>query len=84
MTVPVPDHAEAVRRCLEQLTDPESGCLSQASEVAAIGFKAVHDTSVDNLPDSYSGDAFTPEVSGIFSQTFADELADSIRDVVGL
>ncbi|HRF01223.1 MAG TPA: acetate/propionate family kinase [Pirellulaceae bacterium] len=42
MTVPVPDHAEAVRRCLEQLTDPESGCLSQASEVAAIGFKAVH------------------------------------------
>lgn len=39
---------------------------------ASIGFKAVHDTSVDNLPDSYSGDSFTPEVSGIFSQTFAD------------
>jgi acetate kinase len=38
----VPDHAEAVRRCLSQLTDPEHGCLREASEVAAIGFKAVH------------------------------------------
>ena len=38
----VPDHAEAVRKCLSQLTDAEHGCLSDASEVAAIGFKAVH------------------------------------------
>ena len=38
----VPDHAVAVRSCLAQLTDPEFGCLSDASEVAAIGFKAVH------------------------------------------
>ena len=38
----VPDHAVAVRRCLEQLTDAEYGCLKDASEVAAIGFKAVH------------------------------------------
>jgi len=38
----VPDHAAAVRLCLEQLTDPKSGCLRQASDVAAIGFKAVH------------------------------------------
>jgi acetate kinase len=38
----VPDHAVAVRRCLEQLTDPVQGCLQDASEVAAIGFKAVH------------------------------------------
>ncbi len=42
LTVHVPDHAVAVRQCLEQLTDPESGCLRQASDVAAIGFKAVH------------------------------------------
>ena len=42
MTGPVPDHAAAVRRCLQQLTDPQHGCLSDASEVAAIGFKAVH------------------------------------------
>ena len=28
--------------CLEQLTDPEHGCLEDASEVSAIGFKAVH------------------------------------------
>ncbi|NQT37066.1 MAG: acetate/propionate family kinase [Planctomycetes bacterium] len=40
--VPVPDHAEAVRQCLGQLTDAESGCLKDASEVSAIGFKAVH------------------------------------------
>ncbi len=38
----VPDHAAAVRQCLDQLTDPEIGCLKDASEVSAIGFKAVH------------------------------------------
>jgi acetate kinase len=38
----VPDHAVAVRRCLDQLTDSEFGCLADAAEVAAIGFKAVH------------------------------------------
>jgi acetate kinase len=38
----VPDHAAAVRQTLDQLTDPATGCLESASEVAAIGFKAVH------------------------------------------
>ena len=38
----VPDHAVAVRQCLAQLTDPKHGCLRDAQEVAAIGFKAVH------------------------------------------
>jgi acetate kinase len=38
----VPDHAEAVRQCLAQLTDRDTGCLADADEVAAIGFKAVH------------------------------------------
>ncbi|HEX3727589.1 MAG TPA: acetate/propionate family kinase, partial [Pirellulales bacterium] len=38
----VADHAMAVRRCLEQLTDPREGCLRDAAEVSAIGFKAVH------------------------------------------
>ncbi len=42
LKVPVPDHAAAVRQCLAQLTDPATGCLKDASEVAAIGFKAVH------------------------------------------
>lgn len=42
MVSAVPDHAVAVRRCLDQLTDPEYGCLKDAGEVAAIGFKAVH------------------------------------------
>ena len=37
----VPDHAAAVKQCLTQLTDPASGCLKDASEVAAIGFDAV-------------------------------------------
>lgn len=39
---PIADHGDAVRICLEQLTDPTSGVLKDASEVAAIGFKAVH------------------------------------------
>src|SRR5690349_164796 len=42
VTAQVPDHAVAVRMCLEQLTDPSGGCLKDAKEVAAIGFKAVH------------------------------------------
>ncbi|MEE8451244.1 MAG: acetate/propionate family kinase [Thermoguttaceae bacterium] len=55
-TVHVPDHAEAVRQCLAQLTDPQSGCLREASEVAAIGFKAVHGGSVTGVQ------RVTPEV----------------------
>lgn len=39
---PVPDHGVAVKACLEQLTDPQHGVLQSASDVAAIGFKAVH------------------------------------------
>lgn len=41
-TAHLPDHAAAVRQCLQQLTDPQHGCLNDSSEVAAIGFKAVH------------------------------------------
>jgi acetate kinase len=37
-----PDHAAAVRVCLNQLSDPKLRCLKGASELAAIGFKAVH------------------------------------------
>jgi len=39
---PVPDHGEAVRQCLRQLTSPEVGCLKDPAEVQGIGFKAVH------------------------------------------
>jgi acetate kinase len=39
----------AVRQCLAQLTDPVSGCLKDASEVAAIGFKAVHGGRVSGV-----------------------------------
>jgi acetate kinase len=38
----VPHHGAAVRACISQLTDPTSGCISDAAEIAAIGFKAVH------------------------------------------
>src|SRR6184192_3417641 len=36
----VPDHAVAVRLCLEQLVG--RSCLTDPRELAAIGFKAVH------------------------------------------
>lgn len=39
---------------------------------SSIGMKAVHDTSADNLPSSLQGDSLTPEISGIFSNTYAD------------
>ncbi|MCA9177205.1 MAG: acetate/propionate family kinase, partial [Planctomycetales bacterium] len=45
----VPDHAVAVRQCLEQLTRPGQGCLESADEVAAIGFKAVHGGRVSGV-----------------------------------
>ncbi len=41
-TMEVPDHGVAVAACLEQLTDSQHGVLQDASQVSAIGFKAVH------------------------------------------
>lgn len=49
VTMPVPDHAVAVRQCLAQLTEPGFGCLQSASEVSAIGFKAVHGGRVSGV-----------------------------------
>ncbi len=40
---------------------------------ANLGLKAVHDSSVDNLPGSLQGDSVTPEISGIYSNTFAND-----------
>jgi len=52
----VEDHSVAVQKCLDQLTDPSSGCLESATEVSGIGFKAVHG-------GSYSGvQLVTPDV----------------------
>ena len=45
----VPDHGVAVAACLKQLTDPEHGVLDDASQVAAIGFKAVHGGRVSGV-----------------------------------
>jgi len=39
---PIADHGDAVQICLDQLTDSKFGVLESASDVAAIGFKAVH------------------------------------------
>jgi acetate kinase len=39
---PIADHGDAVQIALEQLTDKQFGVLQDASDVAAIAFKAVH------------------------------------------
>src|SRR5215471_3338607 len=49
VTTKVPDHAAAVQMCLKQLTDPAGGCLKDAAEVSAIGFKAVHGGSFSGV-----------------------------------
>jgi acetate kinase len=47
---PVPDHGSALAACIEQLTDPNTGCLSSADQITAIGFKAVHAGDVSAAP----------------------------------
>ena len=47
-TMPVPDHAVALRAALEQLTAP-GGPLVSIDEVAAVGFKAVHGGRVSGV-----------------------------------
>jgi acetate kinase len=49
MQQPVADHAVAVRLCLQQLADPKLHCLKDPSELAAIGFKAVHAQGVTGV-----------------------------------
>jgi acetate kinase len=48
-TLPVPDHGEAVRICLAELTHPQLGCIKDAAEVSAIGFKAVLGGRMDGV-----------------------------------
>ena len=45
----VPNHGVAVDACIRQLTDPQTGCLKNASEISAIGFKAVHGGRVSGV-----------------------------------
>jgi len=47
--------------------------LDAAGMHVSLGAKLVNDTSADNLPNNLQGDSFTPEISGIFSNTFADD-----------
>jgi TonB-dependent receptor len=46
--------------------------LDSPGRKAAFGVKAVTDRSNSNLPAKFKGSNFTPEVSGIYSETFAD------------
>ena len=47
--------------------------LDRPGQQASLGIKAVHDTSASNLPgDVKRGNSVTPEVSGIYSNAFAD------------
>ncbi|MDR2116235.1 MAG: acetate/propionate family kinase [Planctomycetaceae bacterium] len=46
---PAADHAVAVRRCLAQLTEQEFGAIKSESEIAAIGFKAVHAAGISGV-----------------------------------
>jgi acetate kinase len=39
---PIADHGAALQICLEQLTDPAFSVIESPSDIAAIGFKAVH------------------------------------------
>jgi acetate kinase len=48
-TVAARDHAAAVRLCLQQLSDPKRHCLQDPSELAAIGFKAVHARGISGV-----------------------------------
>jgi acetate kinase len=42
MIIEAPDHAAALQYCLHQLSEPRLKCLNSPSELAAVGFKAVH------------------------------------------
>ncbi|AKC86908.1 TonB-dependent receptor [Pseudoxanthomonas suwonensis] len=46
--------------------------LEIGEPLASIGFKTVHDRSARNLPQSFPSAIVTPELSGIFSNTYAD------------
>src|SRR5436305_8489007 len=48
-TVEARDHAVAVRLCSQQLADPKRACLKDPSELAAIGFKAVHAQGISGV-----------------------------------
>jgi acetate kinase len=44
-----PDHGAAIEACLTKLTDPDGGCLTSVSDVAAVGFKTVHGGRVSGV-----------------------------------
>jgi acetate kinase len=48
-TEAVKDHAEAVEECLRLLSDPDVGVLKDPSDLAAIGFKAVHAEGISGV-----------------------------------
>src|SRR3546814_18785394 len=58
--------------CSSDLNIKTARPLDNPGFLANVGVKGVHDTTASNLPDSMQGDDLTGEISGIFSNTFAD------------
>ena len=46
--------------------------LDSKERIASFSVKANHDASNDRLPDMYQGSSITPDLSGIYSETFAN------------
>ncbi len=46
--------------------------LDTKERVASLGIKFNHDDSNNRLPESFKGSSITPEVSGLYSEVFAD------------
>jgi len=46
--------------------------LDKPGLAASLGVKGMMDRSIKDMPQSYSGKSITPEISGIFSNTFLD------------
>jgi TonB-dependent receptor len=47
--------------------------LDAPGQRVSFGVKGVNDTSADNLPGHIAGESVTPEISGIYSNTFGDD-----------
>ncbi len=55
--VSVPDHGRGVELILESLLDPQTGVLTRASEVSAVGHRVVHGGSFFSAPARLTPDA---------------------------
>jgi len=63
--IPVKDHAEAVSRICEKLTDPEIGVIRSLSEISAVGHRVLHGGEKITAPM-----LITPEVKDVIRECF--------------